>query len=463
MSENIQGKVPPQNIEAEKAVLAAIMIEKNAIAKVVHLLKSDYFYKHSHSLIYSACITLFSKSEPIDLITVTADLRKTGDLETVGGPKYLVDILESVNSSMNLEFHARLVLECSTKRELIKMASEVLKRSYDPTEDVFDVMEDSQTSLVKISQGIFTKGPKTMADLIPVVIKETEENMNKPEGITGIVSGLVSVDSLTGGWQRQDLIVLAGRPGMGKTALAIKLAKSPYLLKRMTVLIFSLEMSDKSIAKRIISSESKVKYSQISKGTLSQEQFRDIHDIISDVYTDKILIDDTPAPNILQIRSKAMNVKLEKGLDLVIIDYLQLCSGVEKSKGNREQEIAGISRGLKAMAKELDIPVIALSQLSRSVEQRGGDKRPMLSDLRESGAIEQDADLVVFLYRPEYYFIEQYDDGSSTKDTAELIFAKHRNGALDTIKVGCKVAINNFHDIEEPMETPEQIEQLPIF
>lgn len=436
------GKVPPQNIEAEKAVLGAILIEKNAILIASSILKGEMFYMERHRIVYESCSSLFSKGEPTDLLTVKTQLEKRGHLTTVGGIPALMDLAECIGSAANIEFHSRMIVEAHVKRSLINICSEITREAFEHSSDPFELLDNLQTKLVNASRDVFGSSVKSLKDLIVPTLKEIQATMESKGKMSGVPSGFDSIDALVGGFQKGELIILAARPSMGKTTLAVNFAQNAFKANESKTLIFSLEMSSPQLVKKMISTESGVRSSAMTKGNINEYEMQNIADSAMEIYTDNISIDDTPNQSVMQMRSKAMNVKLKNGLDMVIVDYLQLAKG--DYKGNREQEISSISRGLKIMAKELDVPVIALSQLSRSVETRGGDKRPMLSDLRESGAIEQDADIVAFVYRPEYYGITENEDGTPTSNMAEVIFSKNRNGALATVNLGVRFDINKF-------------------
>lgn len=451
------GRLPPQHMEAEEAVLGAVMIEKDALTKVLHILTADCFYKEAHRILFEACLFNYEHGVPNDYLTVTTRLRTTTQLDFVGGAYYIVELGQRVSSSANIEHHARIIVECYTKREIIKMTSEITRRAFDYTEDVFDLAESLQAGVLACTQGLFKKKGKTLKDLIAPTIKEIEVAMaQKQKGeVSGIPTGYRQLDALTGGWQRSDLIILAGRPSSGKSAAAVNFAINAYKSMDGVGILFSMEMKATQIMKRILSTESGVKYSSMAKGEVSNSEFASIVNNSDTVSTENIIVDDSTYISVLEMKSKAANLKLEKGrLDFVIADYVQLAKALVK--GNREQEVASISRGLKELAKELDVPVIALAQLSRKVEERS-DKRPQMSDLRESGGLEQDADVVVFIHRPEYYGIMTDESGMSTVNLATLIFAKHRNGALIDIPLRCNLATSKFSNWgDEPIsEIPD--------
>ena len=368
-----------------------------------------------------------------------------GKVDQVGGSMFLYNLTEKVSSSANIEYHAGIITERYLKRKLIEMSNIAIASAYDQTFDVFEIIDKMQTEILSLTNKIASNKPKTLKQIVPDVILQIEENMNRT-GLTGIDTGLGSLNSITGGFQ-EGLIIIGGRPSMGKTAIAVLFATKPVFQHNKVVLVFSLEMSDKSLACRILSTLSGVKYSNMAKGSLTSEDLGLIYDNIEPAYTDNLIIDETPSITVTQMRAKAMGIKMERGqLDMIVVDYLQLTKG--EGKGNREQEISSISRGLKILSKELKIPVIALAQLGRAVENRA-DKRPILSDLRESGSIEQDADMVMFVYREEYY-LKQANQPIPTEaeNKLEIIISKQRNGALDSITTNCYLATNIIQDDE---------------
>jgi replicative DNA helicase len=458
------GKLPPQAVEVEEIILGALMLERDAIHEVINRLSINDFYRESHQHIYEAILNLFSKHEPIDIKTVTHELKEMGKLEVVGGAYYVVTLTNSINSASNIASHSAIVKEASIKRELINMATVLLQQAYEDTEDVFDLMERTDMALLKIQQGLSTSNivnigaPTTIEKLVTEVSDAKEAR--KTSKLVGLPTGFTKLDRITGGFRPTDLIIIAARPGMGKTALVGSIMKNAACDFDKPIALFSLEMSWNQIGLRILSMTSEVMMENMRNGNVEDYEFEQISHKSNQIAGATMLVDDTPAMSIMQMRSKAIELKRKHDIQLLIVDYIQLARGEQMKGGNREQEIASISRGLKAIAKELKIPVIALSQLSRAVETRGGDKRPMLSDLRESGAIEQDADMVIFLYRPEYYGIQQFDDGSSTAGIGELIIAKHRNGNTDSIEMKFIGKYTKWTD--EGMETWETANQEPM-
>jgi replicative DNA helicase len=432
------GKVPPQAIDLEQAVLGAMMLEKNAVNDTIDILSVDSFYDPKHQSIFRAIHQLFGTSQPIDLLTVVNKLRQNGELEMAGGHVYVSQLTNRVASAAHVEFHARIIAQKYIQRELIRMCSDVLKTAYDETTDVFDLLSNAEKDLFAIAENNMKKNVDVMQNVVREAIDEIEKASKNSDGISGIPTGFRDLDKLTSGWQRSDMIVIAARPAMGKTAFVLSMARNTAVDYGMGVAFFSLEMSSVQLVKRLISSESRIEAEKLRKGDLQEHEFQQLHSRITKLSTAPIYIDDTPGISIFDLRAKCRRLKMQYDIQLVIIDYLQLMTAGGNTKGgggNREQEISSISRSIKEIAKELNVPVIALSQLSRSVETRGGDKRPVLSDLRESGAIEQDADIVSFIYRPEYYNIMETEDGESNAGVGEIIVAKHRNGATDNVRL----------------------------
>ena len=441
------GKLPPQALDLEEAVLGALMLEKNALTAVVEFLRADHFYSEQHKEIYTSIIDLFKSSDPVDMRTVVTQLRKNGKLEIVGGAYYIAELTSKVSSAANIEYHARIIIEMAIKRDLIQIASGIHHDAYEDTTDVFELLDKTEQSIFKISDANLRKNYDNMKTLMYRAIQELQEKKNHKDGLTGIPSGFSRLDRITSGWQKSDLIIIASRPGMGKTAFVVSALRNAAIDFNFPVAIFSLEMASLQLVNRLISAEAELEAEKIKKGTLAEFEWQQLVHKTNRLSSAPIFIDDTPALSILELRAKCRRLKAEHNVQLIVIDYLQLMKG--EMSGNREQEIASISRALKGIAKELDVPVIALSQLSRGVETRGGDKRPQLSDLRESGSIEQDADIVMFLYRPEYYKIDQDEDGMPTQGLAEVIIAKHRNGSLDTAKLKFIGKFTKFTDFED--------------
>jgi replicative DNA helicase len=444
-------KLPPQAMDLEEAVLGALMLEKDALTMVIDILKPESFYKDAHQHIYKAVVELFDRSEPVDILTVTNHLRMKGELEAAGGAYYITELTTRINSAANIEYHARIVAEQAIKRDLISIASQIHRDAYEDTTDVFELLDKTEQSLYQVSESNIRKNYADMRTLMGEALKELQAKKDHENHLTGVPSGFTDLDRLTSGWQKNDLVILAARPGMGKTAFVVSAMRNAAVDFKKPVAIFSLEMSSIQLVNRLISAEAELEGEKIKKGNLEDYEWAQLHHKIAKLTNAPIYIDDTPALSIRELRTKCRRLKAKNDIQMIIIDYLQLMSGEGNSKGssgNREQEIASISRALKNLAKELAVPVIALSQLSRAVETRGGDKRPQLADLRESGAIEQDADMVIFLYRPEYYKIDEDEMGNPLKGIGEVIIAKHRNGSLDTVQLRFIGKFTKFADLD---------------
>lgn len=428
------GRIIPQAVSVEAIVLGAIMLDKNAMSAILDVLNPDMFYLPAHGAIFSAMMRIFNKTQPIDLLTVHEELKKADELEAIGGPAYLAELTSTVGSAQNIEIHARIIAQKHILRELIRVSQNIMQDSYEDTKDVFDLLDDAEKNLFSITDNNLRRGYSSFMDLANQVRKRLEEQKNRPEGMTGVPTGFKHLDKLTSGWQKSDFIIIAARPSVGKTAFVVSMAINA-AKKGFPVAIFSLEMSTLQMAQRVISMEAQISSTRLRDGNLTDEELKNFHMILQQDADLKLFIDDTPAINIFELRAKCRRLKMQHDIQMVIIDYLQLMSagGDSKSKGNREVEVATISRALKGIAKELDVPVIALSQLNRSVETRAGEKRPQLSDLRESGSIEQDADIVGFIYRPDMHGLDENKDAAKVE--AELMISKHRNGALANIKL----------------------------
>jgi len=445
-----QGKIPPQALELEEAVLGAMLIDKKGLDEVIDLIQPDAFYKTAHQIIFEAIFQLFQDSQPIDLLTVSSELRKRGKLESVGGEFYLVQLSQRVASSAHIEFHARIILQKFIQRSLIKISNEIIESAYKDSTDVFDLLDEAESKLYDVTQRNIKRSSESAQNLVIEAKKKIEE-ISKRDGLSGVSTGFEKLDKLTSGWQPSDLIIIAARPGMGKTALTLSMARNIAVTKQIPVAFFSLEMSSIQLITRLISSETGLSSEKLRTGKLADHEWQQLNIKVTDLEKAPLFIDDTPSLSIFDLRAKARRLASQHGIKLIVVDYLQLMTaGTSNKSGNREQEISTISRNLKALAKELDIPVIALSQLSRAVETRGGTKRPMLSDLRESGAIEQDADIVSFIYRPEYYNIDEWDDDERTPSDgqADFIVAKHRNGGLDSIRLKFIAHLGKFEDLD---------------
>ncbi|SHJ32896.1 primary replicative DNA helicase [Arenibacter nanhaiticus] len=452
-----KGKIPPQAVDLEEVVLGALMIDKKGVDEVIDILHPEVFYKDAHRFIFEAIFKLFENSEPIDLLTVSSQLKKDGRLEGAGGDFYLIKLTQKVASSAHIEFHARIILQKFIQRSLIKISNEIIEEAYDDATDVFDLLDTAESKLYDVTQGNLKRSAETAQNLVMQAKKKIEEIAGK-EGLSGIPSGFDKLDKLTSGWQPSDLIIVAARPGMGKTALTLSMARNIAVNSNIGVAFFSLEMSSVQLITRLISSETGLSSEKLRTGKLEKHEWEQLNVKVKALENAPLFIDDTPSLSIFDLRAKARRLASQFGIKMIIIDYLQLMTaGGSQKGGNREQEISTISRNLKALAKELSVPVIALSQLSRAVETRGGSKRPVLSDLRESGAIEQDADIVSFIYRPEYYKIDEWDDEerSPTAGQGEFIVAKHRNGGLENIRlkfIGNLGKFDNLDDFDSPFE-----------
>jgi replicative DNA helicase len=451
MGSMVFGKVPPQAKELEEAILGAIMLEKSAFDTVIEILKPECFYVDAHQKIFKAMQGLAVKSLPIDMLTVVEELRVREELELVGGPYFVTKLTNAVVSSANIDTHSRIVLQKFIQRELIRISGEIIGDAYEDSTDVFDLLDSAEGKLFEITNNHLRKNFDDIDSVLVKTFNRIEDMRNRKDDITGVPTGFPTLDRITYGWQPTDLIILAARPSVGKTAFALNLARTAALgnkdgAKRTPVAFFSLEMSSSQLVQRILSAESEIWLEKISRGKLEEHEMKQLYKRgFERLSKAPIFIDDSAALNIFELRAKCRRLKNKHNLGLIIIDYLQLMSGSADRNSNREQEISKISRDLKGLAKELQVPIIALSQLSREVEKRkDGNKMPQLSDLRESGAIEQDADMVMFLYRPEYYEVNQDEFGENNKGETHVKIAKHRNGSLETIKLKALLHIQKF-------------------
>lgn len=445
-----QAKLPPQAVDLEAVVLGALLIDKRGLDEVIDILTPEVFYKDSHQHIFAAILDLFHANEPVDLLTVADELKKKSLLDAIGGSYYLVQLTNSVSSSAHIEYHSRIVLQKYILRKLIAVSGEIIENAYRDDTDIFQLLDEAENKLFEITNGNLKKYFESADALVCKAIEKIEK-MGKQEGLSGISSSFAAVDRITSGWQPSDLVILAARPGMGKTAFMLTMAKNIAIRYSVSVAIFSLEMSSVQLIMRLISSETGLPAEKLRRGDLTDSEWNRLHSEIKHLQNAPIFIDDTAALSIFDLRAKCRRLVSQQGVQLIVIDYLQLMTtGTSTKSGNREQEIASISRNLKSIAKELNVPVMALSQLSRAVETRGGTKRPQLSDLRESGAIEQDADIVSFIYRPEYYNILEWDDDESSpaQNQAELIIAKHRNGKTANVRLKFIPEMALFEDLE---------------
>lgn len=443
-------RVPPQNIEAEQSVLGAMIISRDAIADASQYLVETDFYREAHRIAFSTMIDIFNRNEPVDLITVTEQLRKTNQLEKVGGITFLTSLANSVPTAANMTYHAKIVKEKAQLRSLINTATTITAMGYEDDEDVDTVLDKSEKMILDVASN------RTVGDFIPIktilldTFSKIEQMHEAKGGITGLATGFKDLDRLTSGLQPSDLILIAARPSMGKTAFTLNIAANAAVRKKEPVAFFSLEMSKEQLVQRMLCSEGAIDSQRMRTGGLLDDDWQRLISAADRLSSAPIFIDDTPGITIMELRSKARRLKLEKGLSLIVIDYLQLMQGRNVGKGdNRQQEISEISRSLKALARELNVPVVALSQLSRSVESRQ-IKKPMLSDLRESGSLEQDADIVMFLYREDYY-----DPDTENKNITDVIIAKHRNGPVDTIQLYFQKEFTRFGNLAHE-QMPQQ-------
>lgn len=442
------GKLPPQAIELEEVVLGALMLEKDAYVAVCEFLKKECFYKDVHQTIYEAITNLSLNQEPVDLLTVSQQLKRMGKLEEVGGQSFISELTGKVASAANIEYHAQIIVQKYLSRELIRISSDIQKKAYDEKQDVDELMQDAEGQLFEITQRNLKKDVTHIQPVISKAIDLIEIAANKQDGYTGIPSGFNGIDTITSGWQKSDLIIIAARPAMGKTAFVLSMAKNMALDYEQPVAVFSLEMSNIQLVNRLIVNVAEIEGDKIKRGKLAPFEWEQLRLRTATLQKAPIFVDDTPSLSVFELRTKARRLVKEHKIQCIIIDYLQLMNASGMTYGSREQEVSIISRSLKGLAKELDIPIIALSQLNRGVEGRtGADKRPQLSDLRESGAIEQDADMVLFIHRPEYYKITQDEQGNDLRGKAEIIIAKHRNGSTGDVLLRFKQDFIKFTNL----------------
>lgn len=440
------GKVPPHDTEAEQAVIGSMLTDKDAIISAIEVLKEEDFYREDNKTIYSAILNLYNRAEPVDIITLKAELSSLGKLEAVGGLEYLAELPDKVPTTANVDKYIKIVQEKSLLRNLLKTANEIIKLGYDETQEVDILMDQAEKKIFDCIQSRNQKGYSSIKDILVDTFTELEKLYNQKQHITGIPTGFADLDYKTAGMHGSELILVAARPAMGKSAFALNIASYAATRGKVPVAIFSLEMSKEQMVSRILCSEAMVDSNKVRTGRMDDEDWAKLAEASGILSESKIFIDDTPGISIMEIRAKCRKLKLEQNIGLVVIDYLQLIQGSGKRGGNREQEIAEISRSLKILAKEINVPVIALSQLSRAPEQRP-DHRPMLADLRESGSIEQDADIVMFLYRDDYY-----NEDSEKKDRAEVILAKHRSGSTGTVELAWLGNYTKFGNLEKYRE-----------
>ena len=440
------GRIPPHDIEAEQAIIGSMLTDKDAVIAAVEVLQEQDFYREDNKIIYSAILNLYNRAEPIDIITLKSELKSMGKFEAVGGLEYIVQLPDKVPTTSNVEQYIKIVEEKSMLRALIKTADELITLGYDPTQEVEQVIDTAEKKIFQVMQKKNQKGYSSIKDILVDTFTQLEQLYNQKESITGVPTGFVDLDYRTSGLHNSDLILVAARPAMGKSAFALNIATNAAVRAKVPVAIFSLEMSKEQMTNRILCSEAMVDSAKVRTGKIDDDEWAKLAATSGELSEAGIYIDDTPGISIMEIRAKCRKMKLEKNIGLVVIDYLQLVQGSNKKGGSREQEIAEISRSLKILAKEIDVPVIALSQLSRAPEQRI-DHRPMLSDLRESGSIEQDADIVMFLYRDDYY-----NEDTEKKNIAEVIIAKHRSGTTGTVELLWLANYTKFANIERYRE-----------
>lgn len=437
------GKIPPSDVEAEQAVLGCMFTDRDAVIAAMEVLKPTDFYREDNKQIYEAMIALYGRAEPIDIITVKAELVTNGKFEQVGGLEYLAALPEKVPTTTNVDKYIKIVEEKSILRNIIKTGNDIIAAGYEQNEDVEDIMNVAEKKIFDLIQDKNTTGYSAIKDVLVQTFSELERLYNQKGFVTGVETGFSDLDYKTSGFHKSDLIIVAARPAMGKSAFVLNIATHAAVNNNVPVIVFNLEMSKEQLVNRILCSEAMVDSNKIRTGKIDDNEWIKLANASGRLAEAPIYIDDTPGISIAEIRAKCRKLKLEKGIGLVIIDYLQLVEASGRRNSSREQEISEISRSLKILAKELDVPVIALSQLSRSAEKRD-DKRPMLSDLRESGAIEQDADIVMFLYRDDYY-----NENSEKKNIAEIILAKHRGGSTGTVELSWLGSFTKFANLEK--------------
>ncbi len=435
---NEYGKMPPQALELEEVVLGALMIEKDAYAIVSEILRAETFYKDSHQKIYQAITNLAAHQEPVDILTVREELAKMGEIENIGGPFYITQLTTKVASAAHIEYHARILAQKYLSRELIRISSEIQRDAFDDQKDVEELMQEAEGKIFEVSQRNMKKDVMHIMPVLEDTIKQISAAMSRKDGLSGIASGFEGLDRVTSGWQKSDLVIIAARPAMGKTAFVLSMAKNMAVDNKKPVAIFSLEMSNNQLGTRLLMNVTEIDGAVLKSGKLSNQEWDILNYKVKDLEDAPIYFDDTPSLSVFELRTKARRLVREKGVECIIIDYLQLMNATGMNfGGSRELEVSIISRSLKGLAKELEIPIIALSQLNRGVEGRTGfeNKRPQLSDLRESGSIEQDADIVCFIHRPEYYGFSTDPDGNDMRGIAEIIIAKHRSGATEDVRL----------------------------
>lgn len=446
----VHGKIPPQALEVEEAVLGSMLLEKDSFLTVSEFLKAECFYKDAHQKIFEAITNLFSRQMPADIITVSNELKRLGILDEVGGAYYLTELTGKVASAANLEYHARIIYQKFLQRKMIEISGMIVTKAYDETEDVDDLLEEAESSLFLLSQGTMKNEAVQINPVVDEALELIKLAGERKDGLSGVPSGFDDLDKITSGWQNSDMVVIAARPAMGKTAFVLSMARNMAINHNQGVAVFSLEMSNVQLVTRLIVAETEFSSDKIKNGNLTTDEWDILHSKIQTFSEAPIFVDDTAGLSVFDLRAKCRRLKKQHDIKVVIIDYLQLMNASGMRPGNRQEEVSMISRSLKGLAKELNIPIIALSQLNRSVETRSGDgKKPQLSDLRESGAIEQDADMVLFIHRPEYYGITEDSEGNSLLGLAEIIIAKHRNGATGDVRLRFRPEAIKFENISE--------------
>lgn len=445
------GKLQPQALAIEEAVLGAIMLEKDAYSVVSDILKPETFYEHKHELIYAAIQKLALEQKPIDMLTVTDALERSGHLDEVGGPYYIATLADKVSSAANVEYHAKIIAHKALARQLINYAGKIENDAFDETTDIEQLMQRAEGELFQLSQHNIKKDTQQIDPIIREALSKIEQAANRAEGLSGLPSGYHDLDAMTSGWQPTDLVIIAARPAMGKTAFALSMVKNMAVNYKIPVGMFSLEMSNLQLVNRLLQNVCEIPGEKVKNGRLSPDEWMQLTTKIQELEGAPIYVDDTPSLSVFELRTKARRLVREHGVKILMIDYLQLMNASGMQFGSREQEVSNISRSLKGLAKELNIPILALSQLNRGVESRQGGQgsRPQLSDLRESGAIEQDADMVLFIHRPEYY--KQYEDekGNNLRGLAEIIIAKHRSGSVGDIRLRFRGEFVRFQNLDE--------------
>jgi replicative DNA helicase len=444
------GRVPPQARDLEEAVLGALMLEKDALTAVIDIVRPESFYLDAHQKIFLAIRSLFERSQPVDILTVTEELRKRGELELVGGAYFVTELTNRVASAANIEYHARIISQKFIQRELIRISSQVVKDAFEDTSDVFELLDFAEKGIYEITDQNLRRNYSPVSSLVSKAIQKIKDIKEHKDSVTGVPSGFVELDRVTSGWQPSDLIIIAARPGMGKTAFVLSLARNAAVDFKKPVAFFSLEMSSVQLTNRLLSAETEIPAEKIRRGNLEGHEWEQLVHRVDSLSEAPLFIDDSPAINIFELRAKARRLKMQHDIQMIVIDYLQLMSTRGRIE-NRNQEVSALSRGLKLMAKDLDVPFIVLSQLSRASETRPGDHKPQLSDLRDSGSIEQDADLVAFIYREELYRKDRED----LRGLADLIVAKQRNGPIGTVPLRFLSQFTRFENRAEDL--PEEV------